>query len=189
MSPEQTRGHPVDKRADIWAFGAMLFEMLAGRRAFEGDTVADTFARILEYEPDWTALPADTPAPIRRLLERCLQKDLRKRMRDISDAVLEIDEAMYGRAGAPLPLTVPARVVRPERRRKVRWVIAGTLTVAVVAAAAFLWTTRNDGTIVEPALIRLTSNTPDMFVTSAHIAPDGRHLAFVDRYGPAGSVY
>ncbi len=77
MSPEQARGLTVDKRTDIWAFGCVLFEMLAGRRTFEGATITDTLARILDREPDWNALPADTPAPIRTLLERCLRKDRR----------------------------------------------------------------------------------------------------------------
>ena len=120
MSPEQARGHAVDKRADIWAFGCILFEMLAGRRAFEGDTVADTFARILEHPPDWTALLVDTPELIRRLLERCLQKDQRNRLHDIADALREIDDAMMGgRAGAVEAVAVPARVVRSGFARPV----------------------------------------------------------------------
>jgi Tol biopolymer transport system component len=86
MSPEQARGTPVDKRADIWAFGCVLFEMLAGRMAFDGETVSDTLAMILQHQPDWTALPRATPAPVRRLLERCLTKDPRNRLRDIGDA-------------------------------------------------------------------------------------------------------
>ena len=87
MSPEQARGLAVDKRADIWAFGCVLFEMLAGRRAFEGATITDTLARILDHEPDWNALPADTPAAIRKLLERCLRKDPKRRLHDIADAL------------------------------------------------------------------------------------------------------
>src|SRR6185295_6018305 len=75
MSPEQARGHRVDKRGDIWAFGCVLYEMLTGRLTFPGDTVSDTIAKILEREPDWSALPAATPSPVRRLLLRCLAKD------------------------------------------------------------------------------------------------------------------
>ena len=85
MSPEQARGQTVDKRADVWAFGCVLYEMLTGRAAFAGDTVSDTIVRILERQPDWSALPADTPPALRRVLTRCLVKDARKRLRDIGD--------------------------------------------------------------------------------------------------------
>ena len=91
MSPEQARGLPVDKRGDIWAFGCVLYEMLTGRAAFSGDTVSDTIAKILEREPDWAALPASTPDPIRRLLMRCLVKDHKRRLRDIGEARIAID--------------------------------------------------------------------------------------------------
>jgi serine/threonine-protein kinase len=93
MSPEQARGQTVDKRADIWAFGCVFYEMLTGRRAFDGETLSDTFVSILEREPDWTALPATAPASLRALLERCLRKDPRKRLHDIADALIEIDES------------------------------------------------------------------------------------------------
>ena len=91
MSPEQARGLPVDKRTDIWAFGCVLYEMLTGRVAFPGETVSDSIAKILEREPDWSALPATTPVPLRRLLLRCLAKDPKKRLRDIGDVRIEID--------------------------------------------------------------------------------------------------
>ena len=93
MSPEQARGKPLDKRTDIWAFGCVLYEMLAGRRTFGGDGVSDVLASVLAREPDLTALPAATPSSIRRLLRRCLEKDPAKRLRDIGDARLEIDDA------------------------------------------------------------------------------------------------
>ena len=94
MSPEQARGRAVDKRADIWAWGCVLYECLTGRRAFQGETVSDTLAQILKGEPHWTALPAATPACIRSLLARCLKKDRKERLRDIGDARLEIEEAL-----------------------------------------------------------------------------------------------
>ena len=75
MSPEQARGRDVDKRTDIWAFGCLLFELLTGKRAFPGETLQDTIASVLEGEPNWQALPAKTPAPVRELLRQCLQKD------------------------------------------------------------------------------------------------------------------
>jgi Tol biopolymer transport system component len=93
MSPEQARGLPVDKRADVWAFGCVLYEMLTGRRAFERDTVADVLVAILERDPDWSALPEHTPSSLRRLLRRCMEKEPRRRLRDMADARLEIDEA------------------------------------------------------------------------------------------------
>ncbi len=94
MSPEQTKGRVVDKRTDIWAFGCVLYECLAGKRAFEGETVTETLASILKGEPDWSALPVDTPQLIRRLLSRCLEKNLKERLRDIGDAQIGIFESL-----------------------------------------------------------------------------------------------
>ena len=93
MSPEQARGKTVDKRTDVWAFGCVLYEMLTGTRAFEGDGISDVLARILEREPDFTALPPTTPPAVRRLLRRSLEKDRKRRLPDIAVARLEIDEA------------------------------------------------------------------------------------------------
>ena len=105
MAPEQARGKTVDKRADIWAFGLVLYEMLVGRTAFAGDTISDVLAAVLTREPDWTALPATTPASIKRLLARCLEKDPKRRLRDIGDARLEIEETIRdpGRTRRRLP--------------------------------------------------------------------------------------
>ena len=94
MAPEQAKGKAVDKRADIWAFGVVLYEMLAGRAAFAGDTITDIIAAVVTREPEWTALPAATPASIRRLLARCLEKDPKRRVRDIGDVRFEIDETI-----------------------------------------------------------------------------------------------
>ena len=114
MSPEQARGKTVDKRTDIWAFGCVLYEMLTARPAFRGETVSDTIAAILEHEPDWSALPAQTPASIRRLLQRCLEKDPRRRLRDVGDARLEIEEAL----GAMVSSGGPAAAERASRSPK-----------------------------------------------------------------------
>src|SRR5437763_786233 len=92
MSPEQARGRPVDKRADVWAFGVVLYEMLTGTRLFAGETVSDVLASVLKSEPDWSALGADVPPRVRRVLARCLQKDPRQRLHDIGDARLELLE-------------------------------------------------------------------------------------------------
>src|SRR5436190_12749567 len=92
MAPEQAKGRSVDRRADIWAFGVVLYEMLTGRRAFAGDDISDVMASVLKTEPDWRAVPADTPPAVRRLLRRALEKDPRKRLSSIADARLELDE-------------------------------------------------------------------------------------------------
>ena len=94
MSPEQARGKAVDKRADIWAFGTVLYEMVTGRRAFDADDISATLAFVITKEPDWTALPAATPVPIRRLLRRCMEKDPKRRVPDIAVARIEIDDAL-----------------------------------------------------------------------------------------------
>ena len=98
MSPEQARGKTVDKRADIWAFGAVLFEMLTGRRAFDGEDVGDTLAAVLRAEPDWNALPAETTFPVRTLLRGCLEKDPRQRIADISTALFVLRHQATGAA-------------------------------------------------------------------------------------------
>src|SRR5712691_10819077 len=103
MSPEQARGVPVDKRADIWAYGVVLYEMLTGREMFSGETVSDALAAVLRADFDWSALPAEAPVPIRRLLRRCLERDRKKRLRDIGDALVEIDEALAGAPAEPAP--------------------------------------------------------------------------------------
>jgi serine/threonine protein kinase len=126
MSPEQARGLTVDKRTDIWAFGCVLFEMLAGRRPFAGATVSDTIACVLEHDPDWKLLPAVTPAAIRWLLERCLRKDPHKRLHDIADALLEIEAAP---AHESAPLTTALR----GTRERLAWMAAVTLAAALIA--------------------------------------------------------
>ena len=94
MSPEQAAGKAVDKRSDLWAFGVVLLEMLTGRPVFTGETVAHVLAEVLKSDPDWTRLPAETPAPIGRLLRRCLEKDRKRRLDSAADARLDIDDAL-----------------------------------------------------------------------------------------------
>src|SRR4029453_1836800 len=95
------RGKPVDKRTDVWAFGCVLFEMLAGTRPFQGETPSDTVAAVLEREPDWSSLPVATAPSIRRVLHRCLEKDPSRRLRDIADARIEIEDGLSNRDEAP----------------------------------------------------------------------------------------
>ena len=107
MAPEQARGMAVDRRADLWAFGVIVWEMLTGRRLFDGATVSDTLASVLKTEPQWDALRPDTPSSVRRLLRRCLEKDRRHRLADAADARLEIDDALSGAQGdVPLALAI-----------------------------------------------------------------------------------
>ncbi|MEX1243818.1 MAG: protein kinase [Thermoanaerobaculia bacterium] len=127
MSPEQARGKSVDKRADIWAFGAVLYEMLAGLKAFEGETVSDTLAAVLMRDVDWSALPAETPVSVRRVLRRCLDRDIRTRFRDIADARVEMDEAAEAAPASAAP------VVSRPRGSRAAWAVAALLAVAGAA--------------------------------------------------------
>ena len=124
-SPEQARGTVVDKRADIWAFGCVVYETLTGTRAFEGETLTDVLAAVVKNDPDWNALPPDTPRLVRSLLRRCLQKDPGKRLHDIADARIEIQEAM---AEPEVP-----SLATPKRRRAARWTIALPWIVTAVS--------------------------------------------------------
>jgi len=175
MSPEQARGRAIDRRADIWAFGVVVYEMLTGRRAFKGEDISITLASVLKEDVDWDALPAGLPSSLRRLLRRCLEKDPRKRLSAIGDARLELDEldsATPGAAAAP-----PAK--RPSPAARLWPALAGA---AVTAVVAFLWLgSQSAGT---GNLIRLsilpppgTEIYPDSNVVM--ISPDGTKVAFI----------
>ena len=123
MSPEQARGATVDKRADLWAFGVVLWEMLTGKRLFEGATVSDTLASVLKTEPDWAALAPATPPAIRKLLRRCLDKDRKRRLDSSAAARLEIEEAMTASAAADVAVAPPSAA---PRRRTVAMVSVGS---------------------------------------------------------------
>ncbi len=120
MAPEQAKGKPVDRRADVWAFGGVLFEMLTGKRAFEGEDVTDVIASIMRAEPEWSALPADTPSAVRKLLKRCLEKDRAKRLDSMAVARYEIQEARTTPEtvrGAPVGAAPLGAAVARNRRR------------------------------------------------------------------------
>ena len=163
MSPEQARGLAVDKRTDIWAFGCVLFEMLTGRRAFEGDTVTDTLARVLDREPDWTALPAATPASIRTLLERSLRKDPGKRLHDIADAIIEIDEAGGPNPGAAVAVALPAP------RARLGWLVSAILGLASAGMAVLY--VRAVPPVMGP--IEIPVGPPENWLLSAELANHG----------------
>ena len=180
MSPEQARGLWVDKRADIWAFGCVLYEMLTGRVAFAGDTASDSIAKILEREPDWSIVPAATPAPIRRLMVRCLEKDPKQRLRDIGDVRIEIDamdEVLPGVAATQMPL--------PRARSPAPWL--PWLALAVLASAVGTWEALRPTTTEQNPLANATfSHVTNWNGTEeqAEISPDGRFVTFVaDRLG------
>ncbi len=116
MSPEQARGSGVDKRCDIWSFGVVLFEMLAGKKLFAGETISDTLAAVLRADVDWNVLPGDTPASIRTLLRRCLTKDRKQRLRDIGEARIAIEEYLANPAGASVPETVAVAALSQASR-------------------------------------------------------------------------
>src|SRR3990172_2924777 len=117
MSPEQARGKPVDKRSDIWSFGCVLYECLSGHRPFHGDTATDLIAKILERDPDWSTLPPNTPATVQLLLRRCLVKDRNRRLRDIGDARIEIENAIADPSATSLGLAHSALAAERKPRR------------------------------------------------------------------------
>ena len=176
MAPEQAKGKVVDKRADIWAFGVVLFEMLTGTRAFEGEDISTTLASVLMKNPEWTALPTDTPASIRRLLRRCLEKEPRKRLSAIGDARLELDDNEPATV-APVALPVKARASMMARL----WpAVAGVLLTALVAA--LLWPSSRSaagGTAARLSVLAPpgTGLYPDS--STVAISPDGTMVAFI----------
>ncbi len=165
MAPEQARGNPVDKRADIWAFGVVLYEMLVGKRPFQGETVSDTLAAVLTREPEWTGVPPK----VERLLRRCLERDPKRRLRDIGDAQFLLDDASR----------IPTAASRSNRLWKLS--TAGLATLAAIALA-FLWaSTRHSA----PSVLRLSVDLGEdaalapMRGTSMALSPDGSQLVFV----------
>jgi eukaryotic-like serine/threonine-protein kinase len=193
MSPEQAKGKRVDRRADIWAFGSVLYEMLTGRRAFDGETVTDVLAAVVRGEPDWTALPAATPAPIRDLLRRCLTKDARQRLRDIGDARIAIEEAESGANAAPGigPASAGPRPVRPAAwRRAAPWALA---SLAVAVAATALVGGHAAGAPAPVMRFTLAPPTEGEFTTAPGAAmtlsPDGRQMVYVLHAGEKDQLY
>jgi eukaryotic-like serine/threonine-protein kinase len=170
MAPEQARGKSADKRADMWAFGCVLYEMLTGRRAFPGDDLSETLAAVIRGEPDWHALTDDTPSPIRRLLRRCLVKDPKGRVTDASIARIEIDEAL---SGSP---DVPPVATTSQRRERFVWASA-LMVVAALAVAALVGALRAAPPAGEIRLDIATPPTADP--GSLAISPDGRKIVFV----------
>ena len=169
MAPEQAKGKPADKRSDIWAFGCVLYEMLTGARAFDGEDVTETLASVLRSEVDWALLPPSTPAPVMRLLKRCVEKDSRRRLKHIGDARLELDER-----DEP-PVAIPS-ARRPQWRL---WpLMAAAVAGAIAGVAAWLFIPREGAVPVTRFAIPLPAGATLSTTQTATVAlsPDGRTL-------------
>ncbi len=178
MSPEQAKAKPVDRRADIWAFGCVLYEMLTGRLAFRGESVTDVLAAVIRSEPDWSQLPTATPLPVRVLLQRCLRKNPKQRLRDIGDARVALDEVLSG-SPEELPGYNTSGSTSRFPGRVLPWVLA-TASLLLAASTAYL--------LLKPAnprpTLRFNVFPPENSNFSSgegmmSLSPDGRHLAFV----------
>jgi Tol biopolymer transport system component len=178
MSPEQASARPVDKRADIWAFGALLFEMLTGRQLFAGDNVSEILASVLKEEPAWERLPADTPRTLDRLLRRCLRKKPRERLHDIGDARLEIEEARQELASGPGDSGRAATGDRGAHSARLAWGLAALLAV-VSAGLAVGWLLSRSPT-PRPLLLSVPLAPVELSELFA-VSPDGSQVAFVGR--------
>jgi len=174
MSPEQARGRVVDKRTDIFSFGAVLYEMLVGRRAFPGETITEVLACVIEREPDWSALPPLDPR-LGELLRRCLEKDPGKRRRDMGDVRLEIERAL----GEPTPAVSAPPAAAASRSSRLAWVVASAMTViAAIATVATVALYRRAPD--RPAEMRLDIETPSTSSPNSFaLSPDGQRAAFV----------
>jgi len=191
MSPEQARGKAVDRRTDVWALGCVLFEMLSGSRAFDGETQTDAIAALLEREPDWKALPGNTPPRVRELLAKCLEKDVNRRLRDAGDARLELEKALANREWTSSFITSASALGLPAARGgRGRWIGAALLgllgTAAGIGIGAALW---SGSTVVapvarEPVCLEVTLDIPETApergwpIRGLRLAPDGSAALF-----------
>ena len=208
MSPEQARGGAVDKRADVWAFGVILFELLTAKGCFPGDTVTDVLAAVVKSEPDWTALPVNTPEPARQLLRRCLAKDRKQRLRDVADARLDIEAAQSALAGPGAGATAAVPTATPGGlwpRRRAWTLAAATLVAGAAIATALIWRFHSQTTVagilrldlpVAPAdeinsggLGTVGIMSPGGSRTALAWTPDGQALVFVGRHEGVQKLY
>jgi serine/threonine-protein kinase len=184
MAPEQARGRVVDKRADIWAFGCVLFEMLTGQRLFAGDDVSDTLAAVLREPLDWKAVPAGTPGDVTRLLRRCVERDLKHRLHDIADVRIALEEIERDPAA-------PAAVTPSRRRHAVAWLAAGVAVAAALLAGLALgrWTGATDSSSTR--LVRLVVPAPPGVtdIGAPGLSRDGSTVAFNGSAGGKLQIY
>jgi eukaryotic-like serine/threonine-protein kinase len=192
MSPEQARGKAVDKRTDIWAFGCLLYELLTARQAFRGETLSDAIAAVLDREPDWRALPPATPAKVRDLLRRCMQKDSQHRLRDMGDARIEIAEALSAPANAaPVAAT---NSIRARWRGALLWGVAFLLLATVTSI--LIWNRKSSSPINSVPVSRIAITLPPsqplagLEIGSAlALSPDGTRLVYAARQGGGQQLY
>ncbi len=187
MSPEQARGKPVDKRSDIWSFGCVLFEMLSGRVPFEGQTVSDMLANVLQGEPDWQALPQTTPTNIGVLLRRCLEKDPRRRLHDIADAAIEINETLNLPAIAPPTTTTSLEIAHLTGWKKLIVVGAVCLLLGIIMGVIAIWSHWYPGAPKTQPIRSFVIRPETSFEVEAlwhhalAFSPDGKRLAYVEQ--------
>ena len=189
MSPEQAKGRPADKRSDVWAFGCVLYEMLTGKRPFDGEDVTDVMVAVLSKEPDWTVLPARLPGSIRALIRRCLEKDRKRRLDSAAAARLEIDDALS-------PSASTATETQPHTRRRSALVFSLGLAAALIAivGAYLLGTTASRAASAPPAVTRFVIQPPaSTQILSTHreiaVSADGRQVAFIARGAADQHIY
>ncbi len=187
MSPEQSRGKPLDKRTDIWAFGCVVYEMLTSHKAFAGETVSDTLAKILEREPEWDRLPATTPSNIRLLLRRCLEKDPSSRLRDAGDARIELEDMIAGRI-----IATPAAAPQARRLPTLGAMLAGIL-LGILGVGLWVW--RQAQNSAPPPIVRFSFDLPPgqsmkpTWNAQLGFSPDGGTLAYSDNVGDTESTF
>ena len=186
MAPEQAKGRPADKRSDMWAFGCVLYEMLTGRRAFDGEDISDTMAAVLRAEPDWTTLPAALPPALRTFIQRCLEKDGAKRVVDAGAALFVLNDLT-----APSSLSSPAAPGPPRSRGRMVAVAATVIVAAAVAAAGTWFAMRPDA----PRIVRFdVTPPPDASLTigpagiNLAISPDGKRIVYHARHASANGL-
>ena len=184
MSPEQAKGRPTDKRSDIWSFGAVLHEMLSGQRTFKGDDIADTLAAVLRHDVDWTVLPAATPASVRYLLARCLERDVTRRLRDIGEARIQLEELMSGAVEQPASSHLAKRSIA----RRVAPAAIAALASSALTAALVLWMFTGRAAQNPPLVSRFEIVPPPGqalgnldYVRAIAVSPDGRSIVSVAR--------
>lgn len=190
MSPEQARGRPVDRRADIWAFGCVLYEMLTGRRAFGGESVTDTLAEIIKVDPDWRRIPVNTPKAIRILIQRCVNKEPKQRLQAIGEARITIEEVLAGKEQADDEQKESANAGSPrmpKARRSLSGLAEGFLLGAGVALIIAIWEARSGSA---PAMMHFSAVTSFAGVQAQPaLSPDGRSVAFVSNRDGHFNIY